>query len=430
MAQREVGQGSFQFAPEFNPVQEETVGGAETFSFALQEDMVEAIRVQQEAFAPRFNKYMGAEGQDPFFLAPETYRTLVSLIPLYFDLARERLDQGDTLEGWELRNIGAISGKAIIPDSIAPTMENARRVGQDVERFQKGAERVRIRELCTGAGLSTVMTWREIMRNREGGLTIVTSDNALESIVASALLLSSQGIPYRIVGAEVPDELLSFDGVVLQYMDVGRAVAGENSRGFKYDYVVTDHGVSYFPEQIHDRVVGNALEMLNGYGAMYVCGLEPDVTVELDYPKMIKEIMLGGGTRRREYEAIRAERAEDVRIGDRDGTELFYDVTKLAGDRVAVTAFYTQETGGLYDMLHGLLLGGGERNFGEFLGYIKAIVGVVRTTKELGGEIQSPVAHSLEFARSQLGDGATYTLYPPYEEGKRVARTVRIQVNQ
>ncbi len=403
------------------------IGGVEVYTVELNEEEKEEIRRQQEEFKPIYRRFMTDE-ENPFFLSPDTYNTLIGLVPSYFEDLRGKLETTDTLEEWELRNIGAILGKALIPDSIAPTLENAQRVGKDIERFHQEGERIRVRELCGGAGLSTVMTWKEGRRQTDAPMTFISTDNALESITTSAILLSSLDIPHVIVQGEIPADLLDFDGVVLQYMDAGRAVSFESARNYKYDFVISDHGVSYFPEQLHDTAVGNSLDLLDQYGVMYICGLEPDVTIDLDYPFMIKEILFGGGKRRREYEAIRAERQADIERGDRDPSTAVYDIEKEGGDRVALTAFYTKESAGLYDMLHSFLLTKG-RDVRRFVQYIRAISDIVKTTRELGVEVQSPVSHTVE-AVDRVTDGDIVSeVFPPFEEGKRLARTIRVQVN-
>jgi hypothetical protein len=403
------------------------MGGVEVYTVELSEEEKVEIRRQQEEFKPVYRRFM-TDQEDPFFLSPDTYNTLIGLVPSYFEDLRGKLEITDTLEEWELRNIGAILGKALIPDSIAPTLENAQRVGRDIEQFHQEGERIRVRELCGGAGLSTVMTWKEGRRQTDAPMTFISTDNALESITTSAILLSSLDIPHVIVQGEIPADLLDFDGVVLQYMDAGRAVSSESARDYKYDFVISDHGVSYFPEQLHDTAVGNSLDLLDKYGVMYICGLEPDVTIDLDYPFMIKEILFGGGKRRREYEAIRAERQADIERGDRDPSTAFYDIEEEGGDRVALTAFYTKESAGLYDMLHSFLLTRG-RDVRRFVQYIRAISDIVKTTRELGVEVQSPVSHTVE-AVDRITDGEVVSeVFPPFEEGKRLARTIRVQVN-
>jgi hypothetical protein len=457
-----------------------------------------------------------------FFLSPETYNDIIEIMPLYFKKLKEYLDREDTLESWELRNISAILGKALIPDSIAPTRRNARNLAQKVKNYiQKMTEseiskstnikdskktkesnltnnasltsnsnstaksnsttntdRTRnnliIREICTGAGLSTALMWIEIQKifnqitnstssdqtkisdqskSSESGssannadapkkvlnsskpssstnlipITIISTDNALESVVMSAILMSVFEIPHVIVGGQIPEELLHFPGVVLQYMDAERALANEKNRGFKYDCIVSDHGISYFPAHVHDEILKDIIQLLEPNSCIQICGLEPNVKVSLDYMHMVKSILFGKGNQRNNYKSLRQQRQQKEEIKNE---KVIYDIEQES-HRSTIKAFYTDETASLFDMLHSFILTK-NLNIPLFVQYIRTIINIVKTTKELGGEIQSPIKRTRDQVRSLLKkeikqEDVSVKIVPAFEKGSRVARTLRLQ---
>ncbi|MBN1617870.1 hypothetical protein JW887_00830 [Candidatus Dojkabacteria bacterium] len=404
---------------------ESRVGDVSVLSVTLGDEVRTRITTLQDQFRDVFNKYLNPDGSETFFISPHVFQIIAGIIPIAFKQLNAKMGAGDSLQSWEHENISAILGKALIPDSLSPTLSNARAIARDVAEFHAGRGRVVIRELCTGAGLATAMTWMEVRKAGAEGVTIISTDNALESVVTAALVLSIFNIPHVIIQGEVPDALFDFDGVVLQYMDAGDAVRNEQGRSKQYSVVFSDHGISYFPQKVNDEIIGSLLGMLTERGVMYVCGLEPDVTVALQYPFMIREILFGRGLRRDAYTQIRQGRERTRAKGDEQS--VIYDTT-VVGGRTAVTRFYTPESAGLYDMLHAFLFNKDERSLSTCVLYIRSIIGVVRTTKKLGVEIRSPIEHSLRFVGGLMEGKYDASAIPPFEDGKRVARTLRVQM--
>lgn len=392
---------------------------------SLTKDEKDTIQSFQNEFKPTFDKYWNFKKDSHFFIAPDTYLFILRILPKYFEQVKKVIHEDDALEEWELRNISAILGKSLIPDSIAPTKQNAKLLAEDVNKYFAKKSHILIRELCTGAGLSTTLSWMEIQKhNPDKHMTIISTDNALESIVVSSIILSIFDIPNIITSQKITKDNLTFDGVVLQHKDAVRAVEEDLGNQIKYDLIFSDHGVSYFPNIIHSTIMKNTVEIMNSTSCLYVCGLEPSVRVNLDYPFMIKEILFGKGNRKETYTRLRKERVIEIKEGKRNGSTAFYDTQRSNDGKLLVKALLTDESGGLYDMLNSFLK---SFKLKKFVQYIKMIISVVKTTKELGGEVQSPVSYTAKIIKELKNPKLSFEIIPKIEEGERIARTIKIQ---
>ena len=58
--------------------------------------------------------------------------------------------------------LSRVLGKILVRDSIRPTLDNARELAQRLKAISP--DKIEIFELCTGAGLATTMTYREMKK--------------------------------------------------------------------------------------------------------------------------------------------------------------------------------------------------------------------------------------------------------------------------
>lgn len=410
---------------------EDLMNGTKTFSLKLSPEDLSNIEAEQEKFKPIFDSFLNPAKDKPFYLAPKSYHYILEILPKYFQELKDRIDNTDSLEQWELKHISAILGKALIPDSISTPHDNAKAIASMIlnNEKEKSKKRVLIRELCTGAGLSTLLTYFEVKKVTENPFTILGTDNALESILTAAIMLNLFKIPHIIVSSEITPELLKFDGVVLQYMGVNPALKNDIVNKLTFDYIYSDNGISYFSNPIHLETIEDIVKLTPKGGSIIVCSLEPDVKIKLNYFTMVKNIIAYGDKAQEVHKKIRAERRAEFEQTGKGGERLLSNVAYTKDNMMLIREYLSQEAASVYGMLHAYLFKKEFFSITKFKEYIQTLISITKAARELGGEIQSPVRFTKECLDKLLPDGKyDFEFVPPLNEGRKMLRTLKVKV--
>jgi len=406
------------------------IDSIKTISLVIHEDDRNFIDIEQKKFEPVFEEFINFNKDKPFFLAPNSYNYILSILPKYFQELKDQIDTSDSLEQWELKHISAILGKALIPDSIATPHDNAKTIANDIaEKFKDDAKsRILIRELCTGAGLSTMLTYFEIKKKSKNPFTIIGTDNALESILTASIMMNLFNIPHIIVSSEITPAITQFDGVVLQYMGVTPALKNDILNKLAFDYVLSDNGISYFSNPIHSETIDDIIKVTKANGMIVICSLEPDVKINLNYFAMVKGIILYGGKAQEVHQKIRDERRADFEKTGKGGDSLLCNV-RYTENYMEVREYLSAQAAGTYGMLHAYLFKKKFFSIKNFRQYIKTLSSITKAARELGGEIQSPVRFSKEcFDKFLTEDKFEFSFLPPLNEGRKMLRTLQVRI--
>ena len=316
-----------------------------------------------------------------YFISPENYSFMVSLLEKRYP--KEGMNE---LYQWELETISQILGKILIPDSVKPTLDNAKEVAKHMAEMKD--DKLEILELCTGAGISAMMTYNEIKEEcPDKQCSIITVDSALESLMMAEILLTMKGIPVRWVALK--DATTSFEGVSLIQLEASDTVKYFSSKGKKFNGVISDHGINYFEKEQHDSLVKEVPEILRQGGLFQICALENSPKVALDYKAMAFKILSFG---------------KDL-LKSIPNKEKPYEIEMVNGIPY-VRAINSKESAGLYMLLRENLKKLDFKSFGKYLG---SVINVAKTTKKLAHDVKSPVANTVEIL-------PTAKVVPTFEE--------------
>jgi hypothetical protein len=160
----------------------------------------------------------------------------------------------------------------------------------------------------------------------------------------------------------------NFDGVVLIYYDA-QTYMRDLDEDIKYDDITSESGISYFPREVHKKVLEDTKQHLNDNAVIYLSSLNPDLTVKLDMLFLAKEVLLGG--RARKYE-------ERMNMGAKP---------YIVSDDQRIRRIMTIEAGREYDFMNYLL----KHDQSSLLGYMKAVMSITKAAKDMHKVYQSPV---------------------------------------
>jgi len=217
------------------------------------EEYREVFEKSQEEWEPLIQNYL-PDFQD-YFLSPDNFELIQKLL-----LENYPRNTQDRLLDWEMEDMKQILGKIMIFDSVRPTYDNAVELADRLKISEK--PNLEVLELCTGAGSSTMMTWKEIKKAiPEKSCKLITVDVALESTIIAEILLKFKGVPVIRVNKlnEIPE---NFDGVILLNLEASDTVEKFVEAGKHFDAVVSDHGIGYFEKDVHEQTVKNIKESL------------------------------------------------------------------------------------------------------------------------------------------------------------------------
>lgn len=329
------------------------------------EEYREVFEKSQEEWEPLIQNYL-PDFQD-YFLSPDNFELIQKLL-----LDNYPRNIQDRLLDWEMEDMKQILGKIMIFDSVRPTYDNAVELADRLKISEK--PNLEVLELCTGAGSSTMMTWKEIKRAfPEKACKLITVDVALESTIIAETLLKLKKIPVIRAGSlnEIPE---NYDGVIILNLEASDTVQKFVEAGKHFDAVVSDHGIGYFERDVHEQTVKNITDsLLEEGGILSVCSLENDIKVSLAYLQMIKEILF------------------NKKLIDRIPNKETPYLLDERQETVYVRAINSKDSAGLYQILQVLFYDG---RIADFIGYIKSISKVAKVTKTLSKEVKSPIRFS------------------------------------
>ncbi|HRX44112.1 MAG TPA: hypothetical protein P5059_02590 [Candidatus Dojkabacteria bacterium] len=361
---------------------------SETINVTI-ENYKEIFNESQNQWEPLIKNYL--PDFEEYFLSPDNFELIQNLLIENFPN-----ESSERLLEWKIEDMKQILGKIMIFDSVRPTLENASQLAKRLREIEK--ENLKILEICTGAGISTMMTWKEIKKSSpEKTCTLVTVDDALESTIIAETLLKFKGVPFQRVEDIhlIPEQ---FDGVVLLNLEGNDTVKRFAQKGENFDAVVSDHGIGYWEKDLHEQTINNIVQhLLSDGGILSVCSLENDTKVSLAYLQMVKQILFNKNI-------INSIPNDDIpyQIDEKEGT-------------VLIRAINSKDSAGLYKVLQVLFY---EARLSDFLGYIKSIAKVAKVTKTLAKEVKSPIKYS-----QSLLEGSS--VQPPFDGQKySIARTL------
>lgn len=286
-----------------------------------------------------------------------------------------------------------ILSKILVPDAFFPTLQNARLL---TEKIPYNKETFDILELCTGAGISTMMTWLEIKKKFPMVKCCITSvDVSFEAVLLAETLLGFMEIPVlRIQDKnEIPTE---FDGVILINGEAASVVGDFVRHSRDFDAIYSDHGIGYIGKEQHSRIIKDTNSLLKPGGTFFVNVLDEKVKISISKPKMLGNILFNS----------------DLFTSIPDHNQP-YDL-QCMGDYVRVTGFNSKETAGVYKILQELLYGGKILDFIN----IKAIKESTTAQSTTVQEVKSPIRFTQELLEKS-------EISPTYDQRKHsVSRTL------
>lgn len=360
---------------------------------SIPQEVVNEFNDSQEEWQPIIQQTL--PDLERYFLSPENFNTILDLF---------RAEAGNLEENqypWELAHISKILGKMLISDSIRPTLENAKKIAQDL--VVDDDPHIELFDVCSGAGISAMMNWCEIKKvHPDKTCTVIGVDKATESIEIAKTFLRLKNIPVVVVAVERIDEMKGFDGIILVQSDVTDAADIFQATRRTFHAVYSDHGIGYFDNDDHDEIIKTITQsLLKDKGVFQVCSLENNVSVELNYIKMITEILFTKDL----METI-PDKQNPYVLAEKDG-------------KAIVSAMNTNDSAALYSILQKFIY---RAQFRDFAQYIQAIIRVAKATKTLANEVPSSIEYTQEVLKSL---GYISSVEPPFANQQySIARTL------
>ena len=334
-------------------------------------EIIDSLQKMQTDYKQEYNPipYEG-KGNDPnyFFLSLQAYQEIINRIPEVRTMiltAIGKLDDAQIIQKWK-QGIESILFKALVAESVKYSQWIAEYISQ--ETIEK--PHVKILELCTGAGITTTMLYLErLNRSNDAKTQIVSVDNSIESVACAILIASSFGIPCQICR---PVSLSSIDsnynGIIFVIGEVEKFIEnmGENEQ---YNAVVSDNGISYFPQSVHNNILETVKRKL-GAVPIYLSSLENGKSVKLKLPFEIKGVFQGEKFRTRPEE----EYIEENGI---------------------ISETYTRESKAFF-VLANKMLKNGLKGIKDLKMFLDILSNVTRTSQDLNKEMTTPVSKAIK----------------------------------
>lgn len=311
---------------------------------------------------------LGIDPNEPaFVITPRQLFAIEEILPEFTEKVSKELGLNGKDGEWEVGPMVSILAKALLEEST----KYATWMSREIVRGSSERNKLSVCELCAGAGVTSSKIYIETKKNGFKNVQIHAVDKSVESLSIAYLVFITQGIPCVLLEdskklSEIPS---NFDGVVLIYSDAQTYMEGLDLN-IKYDDLVSENGISYFPRKIHDKVLKDAKNHLNPNSGIYISSLDPNLTIDLSKVFLMKEVFIGGN------------KAEEYRLhSEKTGEE--YGITKDG----RVTKFLSVEAGREIDLMNYLL----KHDLPEFLRYMRAVSKATAVAKNLKNEILSPV---------------------------------------
>lgn len=345
------------------------------YYFKIKRTFLRDFQKEQKTFEPLFKKHIATKENDWFFLAPKNYKKLKTLIASTIPHLKKAI-QNDWEDNnqilWAEENlINKLLGKALITYTLAPTEALAYQIAQDISK--KKQKKVTIYEFGCGAGISTTLTFNSIKRLTTVHTQIITVDYSLTAITMTALVLSLFQIPYRIISKEALNIHKDFEGILLVLAD-GITFLDHQKSSLKFDYFYSDHGIVYLSNLENLHILSNLRNHLKKDARLYLVGLYTNVFVDMS--TLSKLLPIFKNNNKKNF----SERLQDKKpcfIWSPKSNPNYYSLKNL----------YIPGAGGLYDLMHELLLSKPK----DFFSYMKILTEVSRDLSRLSSHIKTPL---------------------------------------
>ncbi|MBU1119677.1 hypothetical protein KKA50_00530 [Patescibacteria group bacterium] len=341
-------------------------------------------------------EYMNA--QNPFVFAPATIRIMSNqLIPQLLKETTTLFSNGveentERSMHWKESNIEGILNKLLAYESYRLERIMAPRARDHMKEAFPGEEVIKVKELCTGAGMTTALMY-EALKETGKKVEFHSADNSLQSVICAATLLTLRGIPTRIV-LESGQKEKNFEGVTI-YFETAQESIQKNQDN--YHFVFSDNGINYFDEKPHFEVVDEMVKRVKPGGLFQDCTLDPGMQVDLSTVSMLGTILF---TKKENFK-------KKVRLGDAE-----YSIKEKDGISFIEQLFSPSSTM-QYELLADVGKKLGVKAFAEYLGGAKKAGAI---TKKLAPKIAQDLRKTGMKILELTGLKGSY--YPTYEDRK------------
>ncbi len=342
---------------------------------------------------------MGIDPNEPaFVITPRMVSVIEKMLPEFADKVAKTLKLNGKDDGkWEVGSMIAILAKSLTVESNRYETWIAKRIAQEA----RGKESLLICDLCSGTGATSSMLYFESKKAGIKNVQIHAVDKSVESLSIAYLVFRTQGIPCILLEdnkklSEIPSD---FNGVVLIYSDA-QTYMDNIDETIEYDNVVSSNGISYFPREIHDKVLRDTKKHLKENSGVYIVSVHKNLTVDVNKLALMKEIFTSNGKKADEY-------AKRIQNGQPE-----YIMSKSKDGNPVVTRLMSVEAGRNIDFINYLL----RRDFPAFLGYMGGVMKSMDTIKGLPKVVHSPV-EEIKDSVYQIFDNNVKTQFYPQAVG-------------
>lgn len=272
------------------------------FYLNIPSEIIKQIQEAQKEFVPLFlrihqnyqqyEEWKYLNESNPFVFSPTTIKVMSEeVLPKLMNEVTVLVSNGANLDTnpersihWEESDIQGILNKLLAYESYRLERVMAPRARDYLASAFPSEPKLRVKELCTGAGITTALMY-EALKETGKGVEFHTVDNSLQSVMCAATLLTIRGIPTRIVLDSDAKEK-DFDGVTIYFEPALESMKKEG----QYHFVFSDNGINYFDEQSHYEVLEEMLGKIKPGGLFQDCTLDPSIQIDLSTPSMFKAI--------------------------------------------------------------------------------------------------------------------------------------------
>jgi len=307
---------------------------------------------------------LGIDPDEPaFVITPRQLFTIEKMLPEFTDKVAKELGKTGKDGKWDVGPITSILAKSLSAESS----KYSTWIAENIAKTSKN--NLLVCDLCAGSGTTSAKIYIESKKQGKN-IQIHSVDKSVESLSISCLMCRSQSVPCILIKCskelgKVPN---NFDGVVLIYYDA-QTYMRDLDEDIKYDDITSESGISYFPREVHKKVLEDTKQHLNDNAVIYLSSLNPDLTVKLDMLFLAKEVLLGGNVAK--YERRIKKGAKPYIISDDQ----------------RIRKIMTTEVGREYEFMNYLL----KHDQSLFLGYMRAVMSITKAAKDMHDVFQSPV---------------------------------------
>mgnify|MGYP003736260561 CR=1 FL=1 len=307
---------------------------------------------------------LGIDPNEPaFVITPRQLFAIEKILPEFTEKVAKELGLSGNVGGWEVGPINSILAKSLSAESS----KYSTWIAEEIAKTEKN--NLLVCDLCAGSGTTSAKIYTEAKKQGKN-IQIHSIDKSVESLSISLLLCVSQDIPCILINGskelgQIPD---NFNGVVLIYSDA-QTYMSDLDENIKYDNITSESGISYFPREVHKKVLEDSKKHLNDNATIYLSSLNPDLTVKLDMLFLAREVLLGG--RARKYE-------KRINMGAKP---------YIVSEDQRIRKIMSIEAGREYDFMNYLL----KHDQSSLLGYMRAVMNITKAAKDLHKVYQSPV---------------------------------------